>query len=108
MTRARETDRRRLALSAIVAGLFGGLAYVLDRAYFHLIAGGGVPAIVVREATIGYHLALWIAAFVGVLAGLLTAELVRSESSLGLLEGVLERVALPLVVALATLTFVFP
>ena len=106
--RASAPIRRRIALASLVAALAGGVAYVADRAYFHAMSGGGVPAIVLREARIGYLLALMIACFVAGLAGLLSMELVRTDAQLGSLERILEQAALPVLLVVTVGTFLFP
>lgn len=104
----RELARRRVSAAGAVGAIAGALGYVAGRAYFHLIVGSGAPTIILREQRVNFHLALVIAAFVALTAGLLTAELARDDARLTLLERALERAALPTLLLAMALVFFWP
>ena len=103
-----ELARRRIAAAATVAALAGSIAYATERGYAHLMSRAGPPAIILREARVGYLLALAIAALVAIVAALVTAELAASETRIAVTERVLERIALPVLLVTAALMFVWP
>lgn len=104
----KELDRRRLAAGGVVGALGGALGYVVGRGWFHVVLGGGTPAVILREQRVNFHLALVIALFVALGTGLLTAELARSEASLAAVERFALRAALPILAIAIALTFAWP
>lgn len=103
-----ELRRRRVAASASVAGLAGALAYVVERGWFHLVVGTHGATIVLREQRVNYHLALVIAGWAALATGLLVADLARTEGRIDAIERVTERAALPALVVLSALVFLWP
>jgi hypothetical protein len=103
-----ELVRRRIAAAGAMAALGGALGYAAGRAYFYLVVGSHGSIIVLREARVNFHLALVIASFVALSFGLITAELARTEERLSNVERWLARGALPAMLGLAALMFVWP
>ncbi len=103
-----ELARRRIAAAAALAALAGALGYVASRAYFHLIVGSQGVAIILREARVNFHLALVIAAFVAIVAGLVTAELARTEARVERVERVALHAVLPTLLVAIALVFLWP
>lgn len=99
---------RRLAAGSTSGALGGALGYVASRGWFHVVLGGGTPAVILREQRINFHLALTLAVFVAVVTGLITAELARSEARLDVVERFLERAAFPLLAMAIALVFAWP
>lgn len=105
---ASDLMRRRVALAANVGAIAGVLVYVLERGYANALSSGSAPAIILREARVGFHLAITIAAFVALAAGLVSAELVSSQARMDRAEHWLERAALPIFFTSVALLFVWP
>jgi hypothetical protein len=99
---------RRIAAAGYVGAILGALGYVAGRAYFYVIVGTHGPTIILREARVNFHLALVIAAFVGLASGLVTAELARTEARIAGVERAAERLVLPVLAIAMALMFWWP
>ncbi len=102
-----DLPRRRAAVAGLVAAIAGSLGYACERGYAH-IGASDMVTIVIREQRVNFYLALAIALFIAVLAGLVTAELASSEARLAALERALERLVLPLLGLAVVLMFYWP
>jgi uncharacterized membrane protein len=100
--------RRRIASAGAIAAILGTLGYALGRFYFHVIVGASAPSIILREARVNFHLALVIAAFIALVSGVLAAELARTEHRVAIVERTIERIALPMLLVVIALMFLWP
>jgi len=100
--------RRRIAAGGAIGGLAGALGYLAGRFYFHVVIGTSGPSIILREARVNFHLALVIAAFIALVSGVLAAELARTERRVAIVERTIERIALPMLLVVIALMFLWP
>ncbi len=98
----------RLALACSVFAVTGPATYALLRAWVYLRGGGGSLVLLLRQQTIGYFQALAVSAFVGVALGASSIALLREPTELSRIEGLLERITLPALLAAGLAYFLLP
>ncbi len=99
----------RASTALAMAGMAASGAYVSACIYDFVINGGrGDPYLIMRDIHFGYYHRVALAAWAGGVAGIIAFYAANAPQKVLRMESFLTRAALPVVVGLAVLTFIFP
>ncbi|GAB4215189.1 MAG: hypothetical protein OHK0013_40540 [Sandaracinaceae bacterium] len=100
------TGRRGTATA--IAAIAASVAYVVAGVYERIVAGETDPFLIVRDIHFGYYHRAALAAWIGGTAGLVALRLLDEPGRIARAERALTRATVPLVLALAVVTYLVP